>query len=124
MMSAMSRAVCSLLQLDNLTIPDRDDREALLAAVSASSWMRFAVGLNPDEECTDEAGITAAAQEFAQHWDIWMAYRTCVIELRPPGGRAVRFCIDPAVPGSPPSDFPASTFAVITAWNPGSGEPR
>jgi hypothetical protein len=50
-----------------------------------------------------------------------MAYRRCVIEIAPPGTAPVRFRIEGRT--GPPPSFPASTFAIITAWNPG-GEPR
>jgi hypothetical protein len=124
-MPAFTRALADLLQSDGCTVPDRDDRRSLLASVLASSWLRFAIGVHTGEPApADDEGVTRAAVEFVRDWSLWLAYRACVIELRPPGAAPVRFCIDPSVPGQAPRQFPASTFAVITAWNPGSGEPR
>ncbi|MFI5288968.1 MAG: DUF3293 domain-containing protein [Polyangia bacterium] len=126
-MSEMTTALRDLCQLDGKTFPDTLDREALLAQIGESSWLRFALGVaaNAPMPAIDDAGLERAAREFAALWPIWLAYRECVIELDPPGSAKVRFCIDPAgARGRPPESFPASTFAVITAWNPGSGEPR
>lgn len=120
------RALAELLQADSKTVPDRYDLVGLIAAVQSSSWLRFAIGLREGELVApnDAEEIARAASEFVRDWNTWMAYRTCLIELKPPGLAPVRFGIDPSVPGSPPRNFPAATFAVITAWNPGSGEPR
>jgi hypothetical protein len=127
-MSDFTRALGHLLQLDGKTVPDGLDRAALLSIAGQSSWLRFALGVPKDAPvpATDDEGLTQAALDFSATWSIWQAYRECVIELRPPNTTPVRFCIDPAagLHGSPPSGFPVSTFAVITAWNPGSGEPR
>jgi hypothetical protein len=120
------RALTELLQADSLTVPDRFDLLAMISVVQSSSWLRFAVGLREGELVAPNDGgpIAQAATEFVRDWDRWIAYRRCVIELRPPNAPPVRFGIDPSVPGRAPRDFPAATFAVITAWNPGSGEPR
>jgi hypothetical protein len=121
----LSAALVALLELDGRPPRAEDDAAALLKRVQGSPWLRFAVGVNPDEPVPhDPQGVERAALEFAQAWKLWLAYRTCVIEVSPPGAAAVRFAIDPAVGGAPPVEFPAATFAVITAWNPGSGEPR
>jgi hypothetical protein len=123
---AQLRALAELLQADGKTVPDRNDPTSLIAVVSASSWLRFAVGLKEGELVApgDLDAIARAASEFTRDWQLWTAYRSCVIEISPPGSPPVRFCIDPALSGLPPRAFPVSTFAVITAWNPGSGEPR
>jgi hypothetical protein len=125
-MPPFHRALVELLEANGTTVPDRNDRAGLLAAVTASSWLRFAIGVDDGETTPPGAdeGVMRAAIEFTRDWQLWMAYRACVIELQPPGERPVRFCIDPTLPGATPTRFPASTFAVITAWNPGSGEPR
>jgi hypothetical protein len=125
-MPAFQRALVELLEKDGTTVPDRDDRAGLMAAVLASSWLRFAIGIDAGEAAPPGAddGVMRAAVEFTRDYALWMAYRECVIELQPPGVAPVRFCIDPSLPGTPPRQFPASTLAVITAWNPGSGEPR
>ena len=121
--AALTAALTKLLCLDGRTLPDSPDREALFAYVAASRWLRFALGVGAAEPMPrdDDAGIAAAADDFGEHWQTWMAYRRSVIELSPPGAAAVRFRLEG--PKGPPPMFPASTFAVITAWNPG-GEPR
>jgi hypothetical protein len=112
-----------LLQLDGRPRPDSPDRGALLTALGESRWLRFAVGVAPDEPMPDDdAGLTRAAEEFAQRWQTWMAYRRCVIEISPPNAPKTRFRID-SPQAHPPADFPVSTLAILTAWNPG-GEPR
>ena len=125
--AALTVALTNLLYLDGRTMPDSPDRDALLDFVSASRWLRFALGVAPDEPMPkdDDPGVAAAADEFGKHWQTWMAYRRSAIEVSPPGGAPVRFRVDvaPGGPKGPPPTFPASTFAVITAWNPG-GEPR
>ncbi|HEY2743870.1 MAG TPA: DUF3293 domain-containing protein [Polyangia bacterium] len=125
--ATLTTALGKLLVLDGRTIPDSPDRDALFDAVGASRWLRFGLGLLPEDPFPrdDDAGIAAAAEDFARHWQTWMGYRRCVIQVSPPGGAPVRFVVDvPAgAPKSPPPTFPASTFAVITAWNPG-GEAR
>ncbi|HEY1585982.1 MAG TPA: DUF3293 domain-containing protein [Polyangia bacterium] len=124
--AALTTALSKLLYLDGRTMPDSPDREALFEYVGASRWLRFGLGVTPDEPMPhdDDAGLALAADDFGAHWQTWMAYRRCVIEVSPPGGEPVRFRVDNA-PGQkvPPPTFPATTFAVITAWNPG-GEPR
>jgi hypothetical protein len=125
-MSTVEKALTHLLQLDGKTVPDGIGLEPLLKMLGGLPWLRFALGVQPGEPMPagDEEGLRSAAVEFSTGWAIWEAYRTCAIELRPPNSPPVRFAIDPAVPGTPPAQFPASTLAVITAWNPGSGEPR
>jgi hypothetical protein len=127
-MSDVTRALSNLLQMDSKTVPDSLDREALLQILSRSDWLRFALGVKPGEPMPagDDDGLTRAANEFAGTWKIWKAYRECVLALLPPGSQPVKFTIDPIVgqKGKAPEAFPASTFAVITAWNPGLGEPR
>ena len=127
-MSELTRALADLLQREGCTLPDPLDRGAWLDAVAGSRWLRFALGIGPGEPIPDDdAGLTVAAEEFARHWEIWQAYRTCEIELQPPQTKPVRFVIDPDGPAKNarvPESFPAATFAVITGWNPGSGEPR
>jgi Protein of unknown function (DUF3293) len=123
-----SAALADLLELDGRLASAREGVPAarLLDEVCASPWLRFAVGVNDGEPAPagDVAGAARAAREFAATWALWRAYRECHIELHPPGGAAVEFWIDPALGGAPPVEFPAATFAVLTAWNPGSGEPR
>ena len=125
--AALTTALTQLLYLDGRTMPDSPDRDALFAYVAGSRWLRFALGVAPDEPMPqdDDAGIAAAADEFGKRWQTWMAYRRCTVEVSPPGTAPVRFRIDvaPGAPKAPPPTFPASTFAVITAWNPG-GEAR
>lgn len=126
-MSEMTAALRDLCQLDGKTFPDTLDPQAMLTMIGESPWLRFALGVAPDEPMPagDPNGIERAAREFCALWPIFSAYRECVIELAPPGAPRVRFFIDPAsARGRVPESFPASTFAVITAWNPGSGEPR
>jgi hypothetical protein len=128
-MVPLSTALKDLLRLHGQPVPDSPDRLALLERVGASAWLRFGVGVRPGEEMprNDDEGIRTAALEFAEHWTIWCAYRDCVIEVQPPGAQRVCFRVAPVsgdlglTPGAP---FPAATFAIITAWNPGSGEPR
>ena len=120
--AALTTALTNLLYLDGRTMPDSPDRGALLSYVGASRWLRFAIGVGPEEPIPDDdAGLAAAADDFGKRWQTWMAYRRCMIEVRPPGAAPVRFRIEG--PKGPPPIFPASTFAVITAWNPG-GEAR
>ncbi len=126
-MTPFTRALRDLLHRDGNTLPDDDDDVPLIAAIEASAWLRFAVGIPVNEPAPANRveELAKAAADFHKTWDLWMAYRTCVIELHPPGGKKVRFCIDRDITGTiAPDDFPAATFAVITAWNPGSGEPR
>jgi uncharacterized protein DUF3293 len=123
---ALTTALTNLLYLDGRTMPDSPDRGALLGHIAESRWLRFALGIGVDEKMpdSDDAGLAAAADEFGKQWQSWMAYRRCVIEVSPPGAAQVRFRIDQSGGTKvPPPMFPASTFAVITAWNPG-GEPR
>jgi len=123
---ALTTALTNLLYLDGRTMPDSPDRGALFGRVAQSRWLRFALGVAESEPMPedDDAGLAAAADEFGKQWQSWMGYRRCVIEVSPPGATPVRFRIDQSG-GSKvaPPTFPASTFAVITAWNPG-GEPR
>ncbi len=115
----LTTALENLLYLDGRTRPDSPDRAALIGFCGTSRWLRFGLGVGPDAPMPqdDDAGLAAAADEFGRLWATWMAYRRCVIEVRPPGTAAVRFRIEG--PKGPPPQFPASTFAVITAWNPG-----
>jgi hypothetical protein len=146
-LAVLSHALENLLYLDGRTTPDSPDRRALLARVAHSRWLRFAVGVAPEAPMPsdDDEGLAAAAEDFAQHWQSWMGYRRTVIEVAPPGVAPLRFCIDherarsaaaqrkssPAaleggvdtLGSDGPIAFPASTFAIMTAWNPG-GEPR
>src|SRR4051794_5769408 len=95
-------ALTELLQADSKTVPDRYDLVSMIAVVQSSSWLRFAIGLREGELVAPQDGdaIAKAAREFVRDWNIWMAYRPCLIELRPPGGAPpVRFGIDPAVGG-------------------------
>ena len=129
---ALTTALTNLLYLDGRTMPDSPERRALFDYVGASRWLKFALGVGADEALPedDDAGLAAAADEFGKQWQSWMGYRRCVIEVTPPREAMVRFRIDhagasggTAGPKGAPPTFPASTFAVITAWNPG-GEPR
>ncbi|MGZ3429793.1 MAG: DUF3293 domain-containing protein [Polyangia bacterium] len=126
--AALTTALSNLLYLDGRTMPDSPDGDALFDYVSASRWLRFGLGVGPDEPMPrdDDAGVAAAADEFGKRWQTWMGYRRSMIEVSPPGGAPVRFRIDRAAGepvALPPPTFPATTFAVITAWNPG-GEAR
>jgi uncharacterized protein DUF3293 len=119
----LTNALANLLYLDGRTMPDSPDRHTLLGLVSASRWLRFGVGVaagDPMPESDDDA-IAHTAEEFGHDWQSWMAYRKCVLEIHPKGGESVRFRIDGDK--TVPPAFPVSTFAVITAWNPG-GTPR
>jgi hypothetical protein len=121
--AVLTSALSNLLYLDGRSMPDSPDRIALLEYAGASRWLRFAVGVAPDEPMPrdDDDGIAVAADDFGKNWQSWMAYRRCVIEVTPPGANApVKFRIEG--PKSPPPEFPASTFALITAWNPGGVE--
>jgi hypothetical protein len=124
--SAFSRALASLLELDGRTVPVTHDEAVLFCAAVAAPWLRFGLGATADETPADRAALTACAEDFARDFDLWTAYRQARLEVRPPGEKPVRFYIDPelgeAVP--PGAVFPAATFALVTAWNPGSGEPR
>jgi hypothetical protein len=127
-LAVLSHVLEKLLSLDGRTTPDSPDRTALLQRVGHSRWLRFALGVAADAPMPDDddQGLALAAEDFAQHWQSWMGYRRCVIEVAPPGVAPVRFRIDSAAApadSDEPIAFPASTFAVITAWNPG-GEPR
>jgi hypothetical protein len=117
--AVLTNALANLLYLDGRTMPDSPDRLAMLGHVAASRWLRFGLGLGPDEPMpqNDDEALATAADDFGKHWQTWMAYRRCVLEVSPPGSPPVRFRIEG--PTGPPPTFPASTFAVITAWNPG-----
>jgi hypothetical protein len=121
--AVLTTALANLLYLDGRTMPDSPDRQVLLTLVAASRWLRFAVGVAADEPMPDDddAGLAAAADEFGRDWKTWMGYRKCILEVEPRGGKKVRFRIDGGTE-PPPAEFPASTFAVITAWNPGGHE--
>jgi hypothetical protein len=122
-MTALSAALTDLLLRDGKTLPDAPDRDALVALAAGSPWLRFALGIAAGEPLPDDdAGLAHAAAEFAAGWAIWDAYRRCLLEVRPPGAPPLRFRIHGA--GAPLVALPASTFAIVTAWNPGSGEPR
>jgi hypothetical protein len=98
--------------------------------VGESRWLRFGVGADADGPMPeDDDGVRIAALEFAASYDLWCGYRDSVIEIAPRGGPPVRFRISrgPSQRGPTGRDavaLPAATLAVITAWNPGSGEPR
>ena len=119
----LTTALTNLLYLDGRTMPDSPERATLLTLVGASRWLRFGLGVAAGAAMPqdDDGGLAAAAEQFGRDWQSWMAYRRCVIEVSPPGAATVRFRLEG--PRSPPPSFPASTFAVITAWNPG-GEQR
>lgn len=119
----LSTALENLLYLDGRTRPDSPDRQALLGFVAESRWLRFALGIAADEKIPEgvDASLAQAADDFARNWQSWMGYRRATIEVQPPGFGTVRFRIDGN--GDAPPTFPASTFAIITAWNPG-GEQR
>jgi hypothetical protein len=121
--AVLTTALAHLLYLDGRTMPDSPDRHVLLTLVGASRWLRFAVGVAADEPMPEDdyAGVAAAADDFGRDWKTWMGYRKCILEVAPRGGKTVRFRIDGGTE-SPPAEFPASTFAVITAWNPGGHE--
>ena len=81
--AALTTALGKLLQLDGRTMPDSPDRDALFDAVGASRWLRFGLGVGRDDALPrdDDVGIAAAAEDFARHWQTWMAYRRCLIEV-------------------------------------------
>jgi hypothetical protein len=122
----LTTALENLLYLDGRTSPDSPDRLALIDFVSSSRWLRFGLGVGPEEPMPldDDAALTAAADDFGKNWQSWMGYRRAVIEVTPPGTSPVRFRVDsvPGEPAAPPPTFPASTFAIITAWNSGGAE--
>lgn len=122
-MPVLTTALTQLLYLDGRTMPDSPDRLALIDYVSSSRWLRFALGVGPDEPMPhdDDGGLAAAADDFGRNWQSWMGYRRALIEVSPPGATPVRFRIEG--PAGPPPTFPASTFAIITAWN-ANGEQR
>jgi hypothetical protein len=111
-----------------LPAPDSPDRQALLHRVAESRWLRFGVGADASGPMpADDEGVRLAALEFAANYELWCGYRDSVIEISPRGGPSVRFRISPpssAAGPAKPAVLPAATLAVITAWNPGSGEPR
>jgi hypothetical protein len=126
-LAVLSHALENLLYLDGRTTPDSPDRNALIARVGHSRWLRFALGVAPDGPMpgADDQGLALAAEDFAHDWQSWMGYRRAVIEVAPSGAEPVRFRIDrsgAAAAGDGPIAFPASTFAVITAWNPGGAQ--
>ena len=128
-MVPLSTALGGLLRLQGLPQPDSPDRVALLERIGESPWLRFGVGVDLGDPMPrdDDEGVRAAALDFAEHWSTWCAYRDALIEIFPPGAESVRFRIapEPGRAATPPTGpFPAATFAVLTAWNPGSGEPR
>src|SRR3954469_22653649 len=86
--AALTVALTNLLRLDGRTMPDSPDRDALFEYVSASRWLRFALGVGPDEPMPtdDDAGIAIAADDFGKRWQTWMSYRRSSIEVSPPGG--------------------------------------
>ncbi len=122
----LTEALDALVRLDGKAPPKAPDLVALAARATASPWLRFALGVAAGEPLplADADAVAHAAREFATDWAMWIAYRECVIEVAPPGGPSVKFGIDPAAGGREPETFPAATFAILTAWNPGSGEPR
>ena len=117
-MTVLTHALGRLLALDGRSGPDSPDKAALLAAVSQSRWLRFGLGLLPDEPMPDdEVALGAAAETFMRDWQTWMGFRRCLIEVEPKGGSPIAFRIEGKEP--PPETFPASTLAILTAWNPG-----
>ena len=76
-MAVLTSALSNLLYLDGRSMPDSPDRIAVLEYAGASRWLRFAVGVAPDEPMPrdDDAGIAVAADDFGKHWQSWMAYR-------------------------------------------------
>src|SRR5438046_5090859 len=99
-MAAMSfsASLAELLRLAGRTPPDASDVGAMLAEIGRSPWLRFALGVETDAPVPhDPDGLAGAAREFAAAWPMWEAYRTCVIEVQPPGTAPVRFALDRAV---------------------------
>ena len=121
-MPVLTSALENLLYHDGRTSPDSPDRQTLLAFIGASRWLRFAIGVAPDEPMPeqDDENVAVAAVDFAANWSSWMGYRRATIEVNTPGNAPVRLRIDG--PGAAPTELPASTFAVLTAWNPGGVE--
>lgn len=121
-MAVLTSALENLLYLDGRTSPDSPTRQAMLGFVGASRWLRFALGVTADEPMPldDDENLALAAVDFAASWPSWMGYRRSTIELSPPGSAPVRLRIDG--PGAAPTSLPASTFAILTAWNPGGVE--
>jgi hypothetical protein len=101
-MPVLTTALTQLLVLDGRTLPDSPDRLALIDYVSSSRWLRFALGVGPDEPMPldDDEALTAAADDFGKNWQSWMGYRRAVVEVAPPGTAAVRFRIEG--PAGPP----------------------
>jgi len=61
--AALTVALTNLLYLDGRTMPDSPDRDALFEYVGASRWLRFGLGVGPDEKMPqdDDGGLAAAA---------------------------------------------------------------
>src|SRR5438105_3642484 len=98
-MVPLSTALSNLLRLHGQPLPDSPDREALVARVGDSPWLRFGVGVPIGERMpgpADDEGLGLAALDFAAHYAMWIGYRDCVVEVRPPGSPAVRFRISGA----------------------------
>jgi hypothetical protein len=121
-MAVLTHVLGQLLALDGRPAPDSPDRQALRAAVAESRWLRFGLGLGPDEPLDDDdAALATAAESFATDWQTWMGYRRALIEIEPKGSERIYFRIEGNEP-IPPS-FPQAPLALLTAWNPG-GAPR
>jgi hypothetical protein len=121
--AVLTNALANLLFLDGRTMPDSPARAALLALVGASRWLRFGLGVPADGPMPedDDAGLAQAAEDFGHDWKSWMGYRRCLLEIEPKGGPSILFRIEGN--GVIVPSFPASAFAILTAWDPG-GQPR
>ena len=66
--AALTVALTNLLYLDGRTMPDSPDRDALFDYVGASRWLRFGLGVGPDEPMPhdDDAGARRRGRRVRQ----------------------------------------------------------
>jgi hypothetical protein len=119
--AVLTHVLGQLLTLDGRSLPDSPDRQALRAAVAASRWLRFGLGLGPGEPLPDDdLALATAAEALARDWALWTGYRQAVIAIDPKGGERIYFrIVGRGGSETGPPSFPVSTFAILTAWNPG-----
>jgi hypothetical protein len=123
----LTETLTELLQRDNRTVPGKLDRTMLFTLIWSWPWLRFAVGVNPDEPMPtdDDDGLYQSAVEFLANYKYWVAYRDSTFEIEAPTGKHKLTMSATLPPGTPkPSKLPAVSFCILSAWNPGPGEPR